>query len=427
MEEYEFLSPQDWLNWSYGGNDLATQLLAPGVQQEKEFNQAMFMQTYQNWWNSEKQQMERAKAAGISPYAAASAIAGGESPSVSGPSSSAVGATAQNLEKVAAGAAGIANAATGGAASLAEAAYKTGTLEATVESLSAGAAKDLAEKGLTEEQIYAWTVDNKYKEQTAQADLRNKILTGDNLSKQYEVMHAQYELTSQQIDTELAKLKLLASEANNQAAQAEYYQKLKIKTDLEASWQQQRNDFWKQNGYDIMTSSTDAILVARLEAGLDNTEVIKTMSKYYGDRTDAEQNAVEQHAYGIAYGQKLAEYDYDWSAPPKTVVGAIWRTFDSLQNKLSKRHSLPTKKVSENGKESEQVDNEALKKSYEAFIKEKALMYTHIQCLKAEMYEKYGDDCVGRVDDELSIKELEAEYNKLPTSFREFKKYVYNQ
>lgn len=350
MEENSPWSPfeNDWSTYGtsydamYNGGVLH-QALNPGEAQYREFSQQMVAQMYQNWYNSPAEDMKRKIAVGVNPYAAAAGIAGspssGDAPSVP---SSAVGEGNRTLNTLADAAVNTANAITGGVASLGDGIPKLAKLAPELELLDKEIESKLLGNGLTSEQIYAWKVDNKYRDENSQADLRLKGLQAENYSQQWKLMEGQYQLVTQQIDTELEKLRLMQAEGSNLVASKEYYEKLKEKTDYEAQFAKARIDFWKERGFDILASSTDAILVQMIENGKSISNIVQEMSNYYQQvgyaRAKAENEAEAEYAGRIASAREnaksIASIITDWNVPSSSIWKSIIMAFSSNKSKI---------------------------------------------------------------------------------------------
>lgn len=379
--------------------------LMPGKVQQREFGQQVALQQMQNdWqsaenqkWNDEIEKMARLRKAGVNPLTAASAVAGNNASPNSPTSVGSVPSVPDGITP--SDVVGAANAMTGGAASLADAAFKLGTLNPTIESLNADIEKKLSEKGFTDEQIYAWRIDNKYRDANAQIDLRIKGLNEQNIAKQWEVMHAQYELISTQIDTEIAKqrelyeaAKLDISQAGLADAEARYYNSLARKTSHDAEWQKIRIDFWKSQGFDIMNSSTDNILVQKLENGQSIKEAVKELSDYYEQRADAEQQAIENHAFNISKNSSLGKAYASWYERPNNMFGAVNDAAKDLRRMIDRSEKSKEEAAKELRKQSQFMKSyynfrdDLLRRKNEAWEKLRSAGYTD------EQYHQWYED-----------------------------------
>ena len=273
------LTPQDWFNGSYGGNQPFLDLVMPGLQQEKEFNQQMFLQSYQNWWNSESEKMKRSIEAGISPFAAAGNIAGDAAPSVGGVPSSAVGASAKSAETLSNAALGAVNAATGGAASLADAAFKSNTLESSISELKASAAKQLSEAGLSKWQTESIIQQLPLLNDNLLADYSLKLATIDKTFAEYENFKAEH-------DNIIAHYDEIISNTNYLNNAAEYQSVVSLKTSEEMRWIKADNDFWSQHGYRRDDSIHQALIHAKTN-GQDPSFIGDIVSSYEAGVTKA--------------------------------------------------------------------------------------------------------------------------------------------
>lgn len=249
----------------------------PGQVQEREFGQQVALEKLQYEQSIDyKRQMEEMKKAGINPNLAAAGIA------KAGSTESAPAVPATPDSPLPQAISDIANAVTGGFANIAKGKFDLGTLDPTIQNLDADFQTKMKELGLTDEQITALKISNKYLDEDWQLKLRIQGLNADNLSQQFKVFEAEYQLKSQMIDTELEKIRLMTAEEDLMSKESSYYDLLSQKTQLDRDWLQQKLDFWKQHGFDMESSAIDAILVQMIENGKDITPFINQLSSYYG-------------------------------------------------------------------------------------------------------------------------------------------------
>lgn len=310
-----FMEENNFGGFNYDFHDTLNQGLKYGEnvkyrdkQQQHEYGQQVALQLQsQEFAMDYEGKMEAMMKAGINPLTAAAGLASASTPAISSVPSTGVG-QGVNAFNAATGAvkslADAANAVTGGKASLADAAFKNGTLEPTIDKLNAEAATEWQKLGLTsaERQIAETTL--KYADENAIRDLQIKRVNINLLSQQYKNLKATHDNIIAEYDKIIAQKDLAIS-------QQEYYDALKGKTDEEKRWIKERNDFWKENGFDLNANGIHNI-IAQMVANDRDAEAF--LEKYidYGGRyqsavSDAEQNAIDKYAYSIAYRRQRGE------------------------------------------------------------------------------------------------------------------------
>lgn len=269
--------------------------------QQREFEQQEYMQDKQNEWNSAQQQMKRAKEAGINPLTAASAIAGNGSSGAVSPEPSAAGAAAGGLGAVS----GLANAITGGKASLAKAALdksnknRTDTLLPDEKrKLQNEADKEFELVGLNKAQRILAASSAEYADENALRDIQMKRVRVQQMSQEYKNLKAQHEQIMEDINVKIAEAKALNK-------QADYYAALKLKTDEETRWIKADNDFWDANGFDRHANSNDLIISQLIAEGKDPDKYIESWINYQ-----------ERYSYAVQKGTSRAERSYGTSKSP---------------------------------------------------------------------------------------------------------------
>lgn len=309
--------------------------------QSREFSQQEYLQDKMNAYNTPLNQMKRMTKAGINPLNAAAAVAGSGSESAQAPS---VASNQNGVQNGVASAAQMIASLGSSAAGFAEAAFKQGTLKPTIDKLNSEFEKNLVDKGFTEQQIDGLITDNKYRGENWEAEINLKRLQADDFYHQWQNLEAQYQLLINQAETEVHRWELLDSQAGEATAHANYLEALNRKTSLEADWMKIRVDFWKERGFDILSSSVDMVLVQMIENGKPVDELCKELIRYYGDREyevgKGEQKAIRDYAQSIAFrrqrGESIASTRYD---SPKSFSEAFWKVVQGMDNTLNKELS----------------------------------------------------------------------------------------
>lgn len=271
--------------------------------QQREFQQQEYLMEKDMQWNDERSRMERMKAAGINPNAAASGIAGQSSDASAPTVASNQGGLSQGLNAVS----GLANAITGGKASLADAAFKNATGEATAEKLRAESRKSFADIGLTNAQTASVMIDNKYADANWESELNIKRQQFENMKQEYQILLDNHNLILEQI-------KDVQSHINVNESLAAYQESLKAKVDEELDWMKKVNDFCERNHLYLRESGVDGYIASMIFSGASMEQFdkfVETYSNYRGRVAKAEAHARETEAAERTWHERPSnEYEY---------------------------------------------------------------------------------------------------------------------
>lgn len=267
--------------------------------QQREFEQQEYLLEKQWEHDSYAAQMARAKAAGINPNLAAQGIVGGnvsaQPASVSSNTSGAAGAV--NALS------GVANAITGGKASLAEAAFKDGTLQPTIDNLRNEALEHLANYGLTDAQRQSAENYLKYVDEDQYLDIQMKRVNVKrykqelkNAKSMHDSIVSQTRLTDEQYNLILAQEgEVAARKAKIEAEEAAIKEETRYQTWLN-NWAIEHNIRRDSNTFDAVYSD---LLMSDGDAEGFCGDFVTFYEKKKKAEADAEQQAIESHTYAI--------------------------------------------------------------------------------------------------------------------------------
>lgn len=301
-------------------------LMNPGRQQEKEFGQQILMQRMQNRWNSAQEQMKRADAAGINKNLAAAGIAGGNaSPSVSGPSSSAVGAGADSVGKAIDAAATAGNLATGGLDSVVNAVDKLTRLPAELENLDADTRDKLEQAGYTAVQSRAAETSLKYLDEKERVGIDNMLANIDNLNEQRKLYAKQRQWYDEDIRRIEEELELIDQRTETEKWNTKYQEWL-AKTQEQIQAQEKFiSDIQKQFGLDPSWPLSNMFVMAWLSG--DEAKIKALTDSYDSYVRVGEKGKNEMQA---TYGQVNNKY----AAAQQVVLQAVEdaKTFKDIKD-----------------------------------------------------------------------------------------------
>lgn len=309
----------DWLSYwqqraSTMYNDVVSQWLYPGLQQEKEWSQQMLATQYQNEWQSEEARMARGKAAGINPYTMAEGIAGsGGHGSVAGPPPSAVGSGANSLGAAANLAGQVVGAATG-AAGVAE---TLGLLDVRKQLLSNQAFEALMAGGLSKWSALSISTLLPYQQWNHVADFYNKLANFDYVSQQIDNLKAEHDNIVARYDEIIANVGLKYSEM-------EVNEAIAAKTNEEARYWKATNDCWSQNGYDRNNPVDVALMNAKVNGNTSSAAAIgESVYQFHNQLKNGELDSLLEHQYALSSADAMARACATWFARSETLPGNL--------------------------------------------------------------------------------------------------------
>lgn len=278
--------------------------------QQREFEQQEYLLEKQWDHDSAAAQMARAKAAGINPNLAAQGIVGGNV--------SATPATVSSNTQGAAGAAnaisGIANAVTSGKASLAEAAFKEGTLQPTIDKISAEAKERLAQFGLTDAQRLSAENYLQYMDEDQFLDIQTKRVNVKRFKQEYKNARAQHQQILSTIKLTDEQYNLIVAQEGEVKAREAKLQSEKSAIDEELRYQTWLNEWAKSNGIRRDSNTFDAIFGDLIISDGDAEGFCGSFVDFFDRKkqkeAEAEQSAIERHSFKIAEEQFRAENLY---------------------------------------------------------------------------------------------------------------------
>ena len=373
--------------------------------QQREFEQQEYLMDKENEYNTPAAQMARLKAAGINPQLAAAGIAG--APNVS--------ASPAQVASNAAGAAQGLNAAMNAVGAGVDAVYKLTSakkMEHEIDQIDADTEKSLTELGFTKLQSRALGIQLKYMDYKERMSCYQVLANFATTKAQYHNILAEHNKIIEECNTLIAQQGLMASEQAVNEAQAK-------KIDEETRWQKLQNDFFVDNGYIAGSPMFEALRDAIVNGkSIDIDGIGDLVAGYEGKvqfvKSNAEQQAVENHAYNIAYESGRAAYDFDWNSPSKSLpefldkkVGQI----HSMVNGFCKNFVIGLKNGFSDGKSEKQI----LRDSFVNYKQQLDTQYTMINLGIADCYDDKGN----LVDKDTYYKLLQqkSELSKMPQSY----------
>lgn len=261
--------------------------------QQREFEQQEYLlEKEQAFALDYKSKMDAMKEAGINPLTAAAGLAGtSASPSAPAVATNTGGASAG----LGAGANAL-NAITGGAASLADAAFKNMTANPTAEKLRNEAGLAFESMGLTAAQKDIAVASAQYADENALRDIQLKRVNVHLVAQQYKNAKATHEQILEDINLKIQQAELAGN-------QSEYYDQLRLRTQEETEWIKTDNEFWNAHGYNRNANSQDAIIASLIAQGIDPEPYIVAWSN-------------------LVQGEEHARAVESWNTRPTTVVEA---------------------------------------------------------------------------------------------------------
>ena len=285
-------------------NDVITQWFMPGDQQDKQFAQQMYQIDYQNAYNDPAADMERKRRAGINPNTAAAGIAGAPNTSAT---PSAVPQTPQGITP--ADIAGVANAATGGIASLGEAADKFGLLGVRKNQIISDTFLKYKEAGYNEEMAKGLAIANAYLP-------TEKFLGIVSLEGQIDNLHAEYQTMIQGIEESKARIKEIDAQIKLAESTGNLNDKLALEAEkrallIESQTTEQNwfNDKRKELDIDPKSPIENNIFMLGCKYGRDNQQYQTSLGILYDTQYNSQLGKNEadvQKAYDLMFNQNLA-------------------------------------------------------------------------------------------------------------------------
>lgn len=282
--------------------------------QQREFEQQEYLQDKMNEYNNPVNQMARLKAAGINPNTAAAGVAGVGNQSADAPQVNSNSAGASNALNALSG---VANAVTGGVASVAKAAFDKGILNPTIEKLKGEAGVAFETAGLTSAQRLAAENYLQYMNDDQYLDLQVKRVNLDRYKQDLFNEQKRHYLIIEEINKAKEEVKVLETQQGVNAALEAKLKAEKLEVDENTRYQRWINDWCESNDIRFTSNTSDAILLDMLLAGKNPQDYCDSMIKFGG-------------AYRSATAQ--AEYNAD---PFHNQYSELFSELDSLESQES--------------------------------------------------------------------------------------------
>lgn len=271
--------------------------------QQREFQQQEYLMEKEAMYNDPVYRMNRMKQAGINPNVAGSGIAGG----TMGASAPAVSNNTQGVAGAVNALSGVANAITGGKASLAKAAFDRATINPTVDKLVAETGLLFENQGLTAAQRQASENYLKYMDEDQYTDLQLKRVNLKRMNQEFKNAKAQHDLILSTITKTDEEIELIRMQEGEAAANTAKLEAEKLRIEEETRYQNWINGWCEKNNIRPTSNTPDAIALDLWLSGGDVEGYFDTLADGYGKRVNAEQQAMENHAYAIENARKSGQ------------------------------------------------------------------------------------------------------------------------
>lgn len=402
----------------------------PGAEQREQFGQQASLQQMQNdWqsnenakWNDEREKMKRMVEAGINPLTAAQGISGASTPPTS-PSS----ASSPNLAPV---------------SQLPDAVRSVGDivdkfssanerdrlLESRKKNLISDTFLKYKQAGYTEEQAKGLAIANAYLP-------TEKFLGILTLASNIKKLSAEYKDLMQGIEESKARIKEIDSQislntsyGNLAAKHALEAEKRAILLEAQTKEQNWLNDKREQYGIDVRSPLENNIFMLGITGDANYEKSLGIIRDVKYNQETGGYHAQADYAYDIAYEQGRAAYDFDWSAPPKTMFEFLTKGVvnikQNLRDAVSNFRNRPNKASSDNS--SPGSSKQELRQSYLRYKSGYDTQMNMLNMMRAELADRLaaGENQSETVNLRMEINRLNAELQEMPHTYEDFIKYV---
>lgn len=401
------------------GIDFLDNLLYPNLQQEKEFGQQVALTKYLNS-GAYKDKFNALRELGIHPVTAAESLTGASSGAAAPASSQ--GAAAKSLE-------GMVSAGTGFGDFLdkvSSANERNQLLDVRRKNIIADTYQKYVDAGYTSEMAKNMAIANAFlptEKYLGLVALEGQI---DNLHAEYLTMMQGIEESKKRIEELDAQIKLAESQGNLNDKLALESEKRTLLIEAQTTEQNWYNDKMKSLDIDPRNPIENNVFMTGVKDGktsyVSQLDIVRDVK--YSEATGQYDSQVE-HAYDLAYESGRADYEFNWSSPPKTISEFISKAGVNLREKFNSFVGSVRSSLNEKRSNKEQYEN-TLRASYLQYSNMLNQKREMLNMLRADLADKYanGANIVDVVDLKIQINKLQGEINKMPQNFKQFKNYV---